>query len=553
MGYAMFFLAVVASCLLWSAAFTAGAARAQRAWLRRLLLGVAVVVPVGSLVPWVIATGLLAFPIRLETNWFGPVVTSAVAALVGAIWITVAGMSRRGNEAAVAAAWPLIGLAGLFVITKMTVVGILLILDNAVAARAPYLRLEAASLMQAHLPASVPDAENAAPLYREAFARLDADGAVQAADGPLARGPAADVTAEATRDLLRRHAATLDLLRAAADRDTCRFDRDWTRPSFDMILPEIQAMRNAARLLAIAAVSTAADGGAPAALRDVARISRMGHHAASEPVLISGLVGYAIDAVALDALARVLPSCTPDHAAVLAAADPVGSPPTLVRSMFGEEAFGLATFGDLADARLGLGSLQQVLVAESAPRRALGGGPRELLYRVFLLPADIDGYRRFMHRQQQSVAQSRSFATVRQENTAEEKETERRRPGLLSALMLPALGTVRLQAFKAEARHAAATGLVAATRQRLAGGHLPDTLEAIDREWLPAMPTDPYTGTTLTDRQPLRSRSADGEFVVWSVGPDGEDDGGPVPAGADAVEGNDDIGLRLEFAPAAAR
>jgi hypothetical protein len=91
---------------------------------------------------------------------------------------------------------------------------------------------------------------------------------------------------------------------------------------------------------------------------------------------------------------------------------------------------------------------------------------------------------------------------------------------------------------------------VAATRQRLASGQLPD---ALDREWLAAMPADPYTGTTLTDRQPLRSRSADGALVVWSVGPDGEDDGGPVPAGADAVEGNDDIGLRLESAPAAAR
>jgi hypothetical protein len=221
--------------------------------------------------------------------------------------------------------------------------------------------------------------------------------------------------------------------------------------------------------------------------------------------------------------------------------------------MFGEEAFGLATFADVADARLGLTSLQQVIPAEPGQRSRFVGRPGEFLYRVFLLPADIDGYRRFMHRQQQSVAQSRPFAAVRQENTADEEDAARRRPGLLSALIMPALGQVRLQAFKAEARHAAATALVAATRQRLASGQLPDALETIDHEWLAAMPADPYTGTTLTDRQPLRSRSADGALVVWSVGPDGEDDGGPVPAGADAVEGNDDIGLRLESAPAAAR
>jgi hypothetical protein len=553
MGYALFFLAVVAACLLWSAAFTAGAARARRAWLRRLLLGVAVVVPIAALSPWVIATWLLAFRLAIETNWFGPTVSCAVAALVGGIWIAAAGMSRRPDGEPAAAAWPVIGLAGLFVIAKMVAFGILLILDNAMAAQSPYMRLEAASLIQAHLPPAVPDAENAAPLYREAFARLDMDAAAQASTGPLPRGPAADVTAEATRDLLQRHAATLDLLRAAADRDTCRFDRDWTRPSFDMILPEIQAMRNAARLLAIASVCAAADGDVPAALQDVARIARMGHHAASEPLLISGLVGLAIDGVGLDTLARVLPACTPGHAAALLAADPVGSPPTLVRSMFGEEAFGLATFADVADARLGLTSLQQVIPAEPGQRSRFVGRPGEFLYRVFLLPADIDGYRRFMHRQQQSVAQSRPFAAVRQENTADEEDTARRRPGLLSALIMPALGQVRLQAFKAEARHAAATALVAATRQRLSGGTMPESLDAIDREWLPVVPADPYTGTTLTDRQPLRSRSADGALVVWSVGPDGEDDGGPVPAGADAVEGNDDIGLRLESAPAAVR
>jgi hypothetical protein len=544
MGYAMFFLAVVAACLLWSAAFTAAAARSVRPWLRRLLVGVAVLVPVGALIPWLVATGLLAFRLRLETNWFAPTVSCVVAALVGALWIAVAGLSRGADDAPVAAAWPVIGLAGLFVIAKMVVVGILLILDNAVAARAPYLRLEAAALVQAHLPPAVPDAENAAPLYREAFARLDTDAAVQGADGPLARGAAADVTSAATGDLLRRHAATLDLLRAAADRDTCRFERDWTRPSFDMILPEMQSIRSAARLLAVAAVHEAAAGNATAALRDVARIARLGRHAASEPILVSGLVGLAIDAVASETLARVLPACTPDDATALASADLVGPPPALVRSTFGEEAFGLAVFADLADNRTEFDRLLQTMNGQpEAPRRAAPLLPA--LYRVFLLPADIDGYRRFMHRQQQLAAQPRPFTAVRAEQTAWEEDAERRRPGLVSGLVMPALGAVRMQAFKAEARHAAARALVAATRQRLAGGTLPEAIDAIDREWLPAVPTDPYTGTTLTDREPLRSRSADGDLVVWSVGPDGEDDGGPLPAGAAAVEGNDDIGLRL--------
>lgn len=542
MGYALFFLAVVAACLLWSAAFTAAAARSVRPWLRRLLLAVAVLVPVGALVPWVVATGVLAFRLRLETNWFAPTLSCAVAVLIGAVWIVVAGLSHRADGAPVAARWPVVGLAGLFVIAKLVVLGILLILDNAVAAQAPYLRLEAASLMETHLPPVVTDTENAAPLYREAFLLLDTDPTTRENDSPLGKPMAADLDAPATVELLRRHAPTLDLLRQAADRDVCRFTRDWSRPAVDMLLPEIQSIRNAARLLSLAARREAADGDAAAALRDVARLGRMSRHAASEPILISGLVGLAIDAVALDTLADVLPACTPDDAEAVAVTDLVGPPPTLTGGFYGEEAWGIRMFAEVAEGQ----TLRHVLGGDGWGETAWMPAGFALLYRVFLLPADLAAYRRDMHRQQVLAAKQAPFAEVRRETGDLEAGLGARRPGLLTALILPALGQAQMQSFKAEARHAAGRALVAATRQRLAGGPLPDALDAIDRQWLPAMPTDPYTGTTRADREPLRSRSADGDLVVWSVGPDGEDDGGPLPVGAERIEGHDDIGLRLE-------
>lgn len=542
MGYALFFLAVVVTCLLWSAAFTAAAARSVRPWLRRLLVAVAVLVPVGALVPWVVATGVLAFRLRLEANWFAPTVSCAVAALIGAAWIVVAGLSHRADGAPAATRWPVIGLAGLFVIAKLVVVGILLILDNAVAAQAPYLRLEAASLMETHLPPVVGDADNAAPLYQEAFLLLDTDATTRDDDSPLGQPLAADLAAPVTVELLRRHGPTLDLLRQAADRDVCRFTRDWSRPNVDMLLPEMQSIRNAARLLALAARQEAADGDVVAALRDVARIGRMSRHAASEPILISGLVGLAIDAVALDTLADVLPACTPDDAEALAATDLVGPPPTLAGGFYGEEAWGIRMFADAAEGR----TFRDLLGGDGWGERAWMPRGFDLLYRVFLLPADLAAYRRDMHRQQMLAARQPPFAEVRRETSELETRLGERRPGLLTGLILPALGQAQMQSFKAEARHAAARTLIAATRQRLAGDPLPDALDAIDRQWLPAVPTDPYTGTTRADRQPLRSRSADGDLVVWSVGPDGEDDGGPVPVGAERVEGNDDIGLWLK-------
>jgi len=90
---------------------------------------------------------------------------------------------------------------------------------------------------------------------------------------------------------LIRHVETLELLRQAAARPTCRFIRDYSRPSVDMLLPEIQFFRDAARILSVSARHQASIGEIPAALRDVISIMKMSLHASSEPILISGLVG----------------------------------------------------------------------------------------------------------------------------------------------------------------------------------------------------------------------------------------------------------------------
>jgi hypothetical protein len=75
---------------------------------------------------------------------------------------------------------------------------------------------------------------------------------------------------------------------------------------------------------------------------------------------------------------------------------------------------------------------------------------------------------------------------------------------------------------------------------RLAGRAAPETVESLVPENLPDVPRDPFT-----DGKPLLAKRADDKWIVWSVGPDGENDGGPPPAGADAEPGNDDVGLRM--------
>jgi hypothetical protein len=547
MGHFLFFVFVVAASLLWSAAFTAAAARAQHPWLRRLLEAVAVLLPVIALAPFVWFTAFLAFGKHMPTNWFGAALTTFLSAALGGSWIAWKGLyagSLRflwANEPP-ATRWPVIGLAALFLLATAVAVGTLLIIDNAVAAQAPYLRLEAAQLMQANIPPVVPDSQNAAPLYRQAFAALDADAALKSDESPLTKATTIDVATPAVTDLLAKHAGTLDLIRRAADRDTCRFQRDWTRPSIDMLLPELQSLRAVARLLVLDARREAADGNAADALHDVARIQRIGRHSASEPLLISNLVGLAIDAMALETFAKVLPTLRKSESSALDApelADLVAMPPAMAGHFYGEEAFGLSTFADMTDSRLGVVNVTELFANQ--PRRPFLFRilPLTLLYRVFFLEADLAGYRSIMRKYQQLAAGSEPYPEIKKKTDAMEAELRDRSPGMTSSLIVPALGAVFRTQTNSVAHHRAAAALAAATKQRLETGVVPPTLEELAAP-VPAAYRDPFTA----DRSLLMERTDDA-VVVYSVGPDGEDDGGPVAPGADKVDGNDDVGLRM--------
>ena len=554
MGYFAFFLCLAAACLLWSAACTAAAARSDRPRLRMLLLVLGLALPVLALLPFLYATAYLAFALFYRPNWFGPVLTVVLSALVGGIWITRAGMKRIPfSTVAVAARWPVVGLFAMAILAKGVSFGTLLILDNAVAAEARAMRVEAAAMMQAALPPAVADSENAARLHELAAGALVADPAVYAADTPLTQTNP-DISSAAVGDLLARHADTLDTIRRAADLDTCRFTRDWTRPSVDMLLPEIQALREQGRFLVLAARRAAFEGRIEDALADVVRIQRIGRHAAAEPILISQLAGMALDATALNTLTKVLPALGPGDLGQLgtpAIHDLVGPPPSLARGFIGEEALGLSTFADFADARSSIEGMWQFTGApELAPGTLMRwvSAPALLLFRVFLLPSDIADHRRSLHdfRQLATMTFDRPRGYVEQQKhfSATEAEWRKTHPaGVMSRLLTPFIGEVIQSQTRAVALHRAAAALVAATKHRLGTGSLPESLEALVPARLPSVPLDPFAADA-----PLHLKVTPEEFLVWSIGVDGENAGGPERPDAEHHIENDDVGLRMRVA-----
>jgi hypothetical protein len=491
---------------------------------------------------------MLAFGWKLQTNWFAPTLTACVAAIIGALWIRTAGLSRKPSGFLVAAAWPVVGLFAMAVMAEAVAFGTLLFIDNAVVAEARMLRVEAAQMMESVMPPQPLSDDDAKPLYLRVFAALEADKELTAENSPLMDPTEVDVGTAEVAAILARHAGTLDLLRRAADRPGCRFARDWSRPSMDMLLPELTAMRNAARLLAVAARREAADGDTTAAIRDIVRMRQIADHAASEPILVSGLVGQAIDSMALDALTDVLPRLEKKDLPLLDEAgfrDFVATPCAYDRFLLGEEAFGLATIAQLALHPEGFTGLSQEGLYALEPKPRFLEAALAFLYRSFLLPAEITGYRSVLSRYRNlaggTAGASTPFPETKSGAAAIEKDVIARRAGMFAGMMTPALeGVLRSQA-NSRALHRAAEILVAATRERLASGSLPESAEALVPDDLFAVPRDPFTAD-----QPLQSKRTDGEWLIYSVGPDGEDDGGPGPNKIiGGGEGNDDVGLRL--------
>jgi hypothetical protein len=539
MGHFLFFLFAVVAGLFWTAACAAAAARVTRDWLKAFLAAVGAALPVIAMLPVVAAAWWLAFGMRIQSNWFPQAIAVLLSLVIGGAWIVRGGLAPRDGGEPPAARWPLIGLIALAAIAAAVTAGVLLILDNAVVAQAPYLRLEAANLMQSNLPPIVADDENAAPLHLQAGAAITADKEFDAEESPI--DPDGDVMREAVTVFLARHAATLDLVRQAADRDTCRFTRDWGRPSMDMILPEVETLRSESRLLALAARRAAAEGRHTDALADIVRIQRLGRHAASESILVLYLVGIALDRVALAELADLLPRLGADDAPLLESPevrDLVGRSLDLLPALYGEEAFGLASFAGFADGRM---ASSEVFGPEQADKvaKVCDVGP---IFRVFFLPGDLDGYQRLMHGFQQLAARREErtdYPQMKREAEALENNLLKHPPGILSRMMVPALTSVFQARARSEAAHRAATVLVAATKQRLATGVLP--LEPAAFEATPpfVLPADPFA----EGGKPLVMKRGDAGLSVYSIGPDGGDDGGPPPWRDSAPDGNDDVGF----------
>ena len=555
MSIVSFFLVVLLTCLLWTAACTAAAVRLKKPLLRRLLLTLGFLAPLLSLLPFVAFTTILAFVAHLQVNWFPLAISIFISTTIGSGLILLRGTQPDGGgwKTVPAANWSPLALFTLFLLTKSVTAGTILYLNQTVAAKAQALQNEAAILMTTHLPLNLPDQENAEGLYRGASVIFeDDDDAFQEIVQKSSKMRTDSVDPEAIA-FLTRYKDTLDLLRQAATRPVCRFTRDYSRPSVDMHLPEMQFFRNAARILAVSAHYQASVGNMPAALRDVSSIMKMSLHASSEPILISGLIGLSIDGIAVDVLIDILPFIDTDALSLLKRDDIhnfLFTPPSLAKNIYGEESFGLNVFsifgtGEFDQWQLASLFLDTLNVPDSIYQQNVFLNPALAAYRIFLFPQDLAAYRQTMHSYQRVSESSDSYAAKQTILKKIEDDLSSGRPkGFITALVTPAIGKAIENVEKARMRHTTALVAIAATEFRIAHGSLPEKADSLVPDFLPCLPKDTFHATSR-----VRYSSKDGGVAIYSVGPNGKDDGGPGPEMDNGQPKTDDVGIFLRQAP----
>jgi hypothetical protein len=301
----------------------------------------------------------------------------------------------------------------------------------------------------------------------------------------------------------------------------CVFPVEW-EPMVSASFPHFSQMRQAARMLALRANTQAADGRAGEALGSVEAVFRVAEQAKTDPVIIADLVSYAIQGIGLRALSETLPTGAPSPAACRSLYDQLGKTDNVAssrRTVRGEVVLmGMDTFNLVRSGRISL----TWLMRGDEGQASLGGRPRlRGRLRAWLLRpvlnADERVYLSYMEREVRSF--ELPYPESRQAMDDLNTSLETRTPiyALLTRLVMPIFGRAVWSRDRATAAVGAAQIALALKAYRSEHDSYPPSLAELGAAgW--KLPLDPFGG------KPYRYRREGSGFVVWSLGPDMDDD-----------------------------
>lgn len=319
------------------------------------------------------------------------------------------------------------------------------------------------------------------------------------------------------------------------------------------LLPDVQRVRDVARQLQCRSMLALGQEDFAAAQADLLTLHRLGRHISQGATLIEGLVGIALDTMAMQAAEQfaIHPAQTSErlqeYRRQLAALPPFAD---MVRKIdVGERSMGLDAVqalargnrGDLKYMHLmtndsGNEDRPQGLVSMEALAKGLIGlsldwnAAMETMNRSYdelaaLMKLSDRRERlaiaeRFQQRIEQSRQQSTSFQGLVSVVLSGSKSRGRNFGETLSGLLIPAVANVGDSYDRRQTRQQLLDVLLAAADYRCEHGEYPQTLDELVPTRLPTVPLDLYTG------QSLQYRRDEQTLLIYSVGKNGVDNGG---------------------------
>jgi hypothetical protein len=394
--------------------------------------------------------------------------------------------------------------------------------------------------------AAVPDQENAALLFLQATNQLLHSKSSQATEQfrlLKAQPRTAPLSAQLSQSFaadVQANSAALTLLHQLTKLKNSRYPVDFAKGGI-MSLEHLSPVKEAANLVRKEAL-LAADGQRPGVTTSDSILTclALGRTLKPEPTLVSQLVRVAVDHIAFETLERALNRTTFTDAelvSLVAALEEEDDSTAFSRALAGERAAFVPYF------RMSRSDAARLADPSSPSDVPLSGGPGAMRWTGFF-ERDLAFYLSAMETNiaMLSLPAPQSLAVT---NINDQLDLQaRRKICILSAMLLPAYGKIACKSADQSARLRVARTALAMERYRLAHqNQLPDSLTKLTPAYLPTVPVDPWDGQSLRLK-----RSAKG-YVVYSVGPDGQDDNGLEQAtdqSGKKIPGPFDITLTVE-------
>ena len=368
---------------------------------------------------------------------------------------------------------------------------------------------------------SIPEsADNASKAIIESFSHYSKWGeeelklvpVVGKAELPLRTEPLTEETKTLVTLYLADNQAALDLLHKGAEIEHSRYPIDLSK-GFEAVMPDLSNIRSAARLLQLEGVLHAENAKPELALRSITSIFGLGRSLSKEPILVSQLVRLACQSFGVSALEHVInrTEFTDEQLVSLSRTLTSGEDHSpMTRAFAGERCAGGSIFKEPSARILKLtnGGSSKLVFVPLALYKFVGLADKDASIYLDLMSDYIETTQLPPHQRQEAA------------DAIEAKFTAISKAHILLHAIMPALPRVTTIDIRSIAQLHTAQVALAIQRYRLATGNIPESLADLLPTYLDAVPKDPFDG------KDLRYKKLETGFVVYSIGEDGNDDGG---------------------------